>query len=548
MKLILLIARKEFASNIFSFRLLVGLVVCLTLFISSGHVLTKDYEKRLRTYNMAKTKRRGELEEVKVYSQLKVNLDRAPEPLSVLCLGLEKQLGNTVTVSYEDVPTEAKILGGDNPLLHIFSPIDAVFIVQLVLSLFVILIAYDVISGEREDGTLALLMSNPVSKFHVLIGKYLGGMGSILLSLGIGWIVVVAVMSFSPMIELGWADLGRIGLVFIVSALYLSTLFLLSTLLSARCARSDTALILSLFLWIGLVLIIPNGAAYLAKQIQPIESRAKVDAERDSIMKEFQRRINDYGEKHRSGLYIAVNAYTVNSVYPFASRVLTGSREAMLWYLDGARFYIPLRIEYAERVGKLYRGYYRSLKKQTILAENLSRFSPGWVYYNVSAILAGTDLGSYERFIKRAGDYRRELMEYMRERGAFSTVKWFTRVNLDELPSQAKASYIWRRYNLDALFDRLFNGSPLSAEERRRLDEGWKAFSDAREAVFKRLRLKSWDEVKPLDLNGMPVFTFDRESASSAIRRALPDLAILISLNALLFLGSAAVFLRSEVR
>ncbi|MCD6506274.1 hypothetical protein J7M22_06575 [Candidatus Poribacteria bacterium] len=256
MKLILLIARKEFASNIFSFRLLVGLVVCLTLFISSGHVLTKDYEKRLRTYNTAKTKRRGELEKVKVYSQLKVNLDRAPEPLSVLCLGMEKQLGNTVTVSYEDVPTEAEILGGDNPL----------------------------------------------------------------------------------------------------------------------------------------------------------------------------------------------------------------------------------------------------------------------------------------------------LMEYMRERGAFSTVKWFTRVNLDELPSQAKASYIWRRYNLDALFDRLFNGSPLSAEERRRLDEGWKAFSDAREAVFKRLRLKSWDEVGPLDLNGMPVFTFERESASFAIRRALPDLAILISLNALLFLGSAAVFLRSEVR
>jgi ABC-type transport system involved in multi-copper enzyme maturation permease subunit len=547
MKLILLIARKELVSNIFSFRLLVGLVVCLTLFISSGHVLTKDYEKRLRIYNSAKTEHRNELEEVKVYSQLKVNLDRAPEPLSIFCLGMEKRLGNTVTVSYEDVPTEAKILGGDNPLLHIFSPIDTVFIVQLVLSLFVILIAYDVISGEREDGTLALLMSNPISKFHVLIGKYLGGMGSILLPLGMGWVAVVAVMSFSPMIELGWADLGRIGLLFIVSALYLSTFFLLSTLLSVRCARSDTALILSLFLWIGLVLVIPNGAAYLAEQIQPIESRAKVDAERDSIMKEFQRKIRDYGEEHRSGSYIAVGKYVVSGMYPFAFRVLTGSREAMLWYLDGARFYIPLRIEYAERVGRLYRGYYRSLKKQTVLAENLSRLSPGWVYYNVSAILAGTDLGGYERFIKLAGDYRRELMEYMRERGAFSTIRWFTRVNLDELPSQAEASYIWRRYDLDASFDRLFNGPPLSAEEKRRFDEGWKAFSNAREAVLKRLKLKSWDEVGALDLSDMPVFTFERGNTISAVGQALPDLAILISLNAFLFLGSAAVFLKGEV-
>jgi hypothetical protein len=79
-----------------------------------------------------------------------------------------------------------------------------------------------------------------------------------------------------------------------------------------------------------------------------------------------------------------------------------------------------------------------------------------------------------------------------------------------------------------------------------------KAFEAAKSAFLEkfsdRLRPKSWDEVEPLDLSGVPVFTFERESAITAIGRALPDLMILILENALLFLGAAAIFLKSEVR
>jgi len=573
MRLTWVTAKKEFTSNILSLRLLIGLVVCSMLFVSSTYVLTRDYEKRLSAYNAAKTEHKDELGKVKVYSELKVNVDKPPEPLSALCLGMEKQLGNTVTVSYEDVPTGASLPGGSpvmdifspvketslpgNPLLNAFSAIDAAVIVQIVLSLFVILIAYDVISGERERGTLGLVMSNPVLRFHILIGKYLGGMASILFPLVIGWIAGILLMLASPMIRFGSAEWGRIGLLFVVSALYLSVFFMFSMLVSTRVARSATSLIWLLFLWVVLVLVIPNGAAYLAAQVQPIESKAKIDIESNAIMEEFWQKVRDYGEKHPSWNYIARDWWVYTGSYPFAYRVLKGSKEAMLWYLDGTLFYVPLRIEYAERIGSLHKGYYQSLKKQTVLAENLSRFSPGWVYYNTSAILAGTDLGQYEQFIKQAQDYRRELMGYMQEQGAFSTIKYFTRADLNELPSQAdlttpeaEIARIKREYNVDELFRRRSEES-LSEQEREQLNKGLMALwqlKRASEAILDRMKPESWDEISPLNLSGMPTLTFKMESAINVIKRALPDMAILILLNALLFWGAAAFFLKSEVK
>ena len=512
MSSIWIIARREFTQNILSLRLFIGLVICLALFVASTYVLMEDYEKRLSVHNAAEIEHRNALEAVKVYSYLKVDVAKPPEPLSVICLGMERQLGNTVKVSYEDVPTEAKILGGGNPLLNVFSAVDAVLMVQIAFSLFVISIAYDVICGERESGTLALVASNPISKYHILIGKYLGGMASLLVPLAIGWIAAALLINVNPMIEFHIAEWSRFAGLFAALALYLSVFFLLSMLVSAITQRSARALVWLLFLWIVIVFIIPNGAVYVAKQVRPIPSKSVVNIERAALRTAFWEKIMDYGAKHRSSSYFATGYGVVSGSLPFAFQVLTASREAMLWYLEGARFYIPHRIEYAERIGNLHQGYYRSLKRQTVLAENLSRLSPAWVYYNLSAGLSGTDLRRHERFIQQAQDYRKALVTYMQEQGAFSSISWFTPVDLNDMPSQA--------------------GRVASDED----------------TFFADITPKSWDDVEPLDLNGMPVFTSGPVWGNVVLGGALPDLVYLILLNILLFLITGAMFLKSEMR
>ena len=507
-----IIAKREFTQNILSLRLFIGLIICLALFVASTSVLMEDYEKRLSVHNSAEIEHRNALEEVKVYSDLRVDVTKPPEPLSVICLGMERQLGSIVKVSYEDVPTEAKILGGGNPLLNIFSAVDAMLMVQIAFSLFVISITYDVICGERERGTLALVASNPVSKYHILIGKYLGGMVSLLVPLAIGWIAAALLISANPMIEFHIAEWSRFVLLFATLALYLSVFFLFSMLVSAITRRSASALVWLLFLWIVIVFIIPNGAVYIAKQVRPIPSKSVVNMESAVLKTAFWEKIGDYGAKHQSRSYFTSERSVVSGHYPFAFHVLTGSREAMLWYLDGAKFYIPHRIEYAEQIGNLHQGYYRSLKRQTALAENLSRLSPAWVYYNLSAGLSGTDLRRHERFIQQAQDYREALMAYMQEQGAFSTINWFTSVNLNDMPSQA--------------------GLTESDEK----------------TFFENITPKSWDDVERLDLSGLPVFSSGPTWGNVVLGGILPDLIYLIFLNILLFLITGAMFLKSEVR
>jgi len=85
----------------------------------------------------------------------------------------------------------------------------------------------------------------------------------------------------------------------------------------------------------------------------------------------------------------------------------------------------------------------------------------------------------------------------------------------------------------------------MSEELRTKLMQASKTYWIA---VDEMLTPKNWDEVEPLDLSDMPVFTFQRETALVGIQRATLDLTILILLNALLFWGAAAIFVRSEVR
>ena len=63
-----------------------------------------------------------------------------------------------------------------NPLLNLFTSIDIVFIFEVVLSLIALIFAYDAIAGERERGTLRLVVTHPVRRGQILLAKYISAM------------------------------------------------------------------------------------------------------------------------------------------------------------------------------------------------------------------------------------------------------------------------------------------------------------------------------------------------------------------------------------
>ena len=79
--------------------------------------------------------------------------------------------------------------------------------VQLIVPIAAILAASSTVSGERESGSLRLLLGMPVSRGEVVVGKFLGVLGA--LSAGIGLMFVAAVVA--SLLSYGSVPLSALG-------------------------------------------------------------------------------------------------------------------------------------------------------------------------------------------------------------------------------------------------------------------------------------------------------------------------------------------------
>ena len=207
-----------------TFRFAAAVFITLLLVVANTVVLIKDYERRLASHNTAVKKHRQELLETKTYSAADLSIDRPPNPLSIFNVGLDKRLGNTLGVRITfTLPSlwDAGKHGSNNPFLNIFSAIDIVFIFQVVLSLLALVFAYDAIAGERERGTLRLVLTHPVRRAHILIAKYMSAMICLLIPVLMSFLLVLILLTLSNSVYLSTDDFLRIGGVVFTSLVYL---------------------------------------------------------------------------------------------------------------------------------------------------------------------------------------------------------------------------------------------------------------------------------------------------------------------------------------
>ena len=158
--------RRELLNNLMTFRFVAAFIVIFLLIVANTFVLIKDYDRRLASYNSAVKANHEQLLERKTYSSGSWTVVRPPNLLSIFNIGLDKRLSNEIFVSYSFVPTwwDGQVHGSTNPFLNLFSSIDIVFIFEVVLSLMSLIFAYDALAGERERGTLRLVLTHPVSR------------------------------------------------------------------------------------------------------------------------------------------------------------------------------------------------------------------------------------------------------------------------------------------------------------------------------------------------------------------------------------------------
>ena len=114
------------------------------------------------------------------------------------------------------------------------------------VSILGLMLGYATIVAEREQGSLLLFLSMPITRLEIVLGKFLG-LGSVMLvtivtGLGIGGIVIIAAVGADDALAYLWFVLGTalLALAFLSVGMFISTVM----------KRRSTALGLSIFMWV----------------------------------------------------------------------------------------------------------------------------------------------------------------------------------------------------------------------------------------------------------------------------------------------------------
>jgi Cu-processing system permease protein len=122
------------------------------------------------------------------------------------------------------------------------------------LPLIALLISHDAIVGEIERGTMLLLLSYPVGRWQVLIGKFAGHLAILAFAIVLGYgTAALALATTGATIDAeSWAAFGKmIGSSILLGASFIAVGYLVSSLVRAR----GTAAGIAVGIWLLLVLI-----------------------------------------------------------------------------------------------------------------------------------------------------------------------------------------------------------------------------------------------------------------------------------------------------
>jgi Cu-processing system permease protein len=122
-------------------------------------------------------------------------------------------------------------------------------LVLLVVPLMALTVGAGSLAGERERGTLHYLLSQPVNRAEVLLGKYLGLAASLLGALALGFGVSGMIIAGRG----GQADASAYGLLIVFAFALALGMLSLGFLISMLARKAAVATGVALFLWLTLV-------------------------------------------------------------------------------------------------------------------------------------------------------------------------------------------------------------------------------------------------------------------------------------------------------
>ncbi len=476
-----IVFKKEMLSHLLSQRFAACTALAVVLIIANGMLISQTYVQKKSSYLAQRAVEDNKFYEITYYSALGSDhfgpvvgvFDaeaapralRPPRPLEVFAQGVEQEVGQAVKVLLFEVPYQTEAIApfqSGNPYLAIFASFDIVYIFQLVLGLLAILIASEAISGEKEDGTLRLMLTTNVSRAQVLAGKVLAGLTTLAIPTALGFILLMILLLGTEHIEIGTGEWARLGLLFALSLLYLLVFYLIGLAISCATHRSATSLIYALFMWALLAIVLPDSiTAWLNEQANMGEKHKQAHHRAAQVWKEFDQEVTNLARAHGQTQYQPVEmveqlppqpgrgtkthwggtgAYYDDEQKPVLYMSNVVDSPALAEFQNIIRTGERLRLKYVQRAwhakAPLLENFPRRIQRWNTY---LQRLLPAGTYAQAASVFAGTSRREYYDFINQVRAYRGQLVTFLEERDAFGAREWFNddpgwRADLRDLP------------------------------------------------------------------------------------------------------------------
>lgn len=275
-------------------------------------------------------------------------------------------------------------------------------VLQLLIPLLIVVLAFNTFSGERELGTLRQLLSLGVSQTDLALGKAAGVTGALAMLLVPAAIIgAVAITLASGPSEMK-ASIPRMAWMTLGYLLYFAAYVGGTLAVSAWAPSSRSALILLLGFWMFDGLVAPRAAADLARSLRPTPSAF------------------EFGKKMEMALKNGVDGHD-----PADARIKKLEQELLAKYKVDKIEALPInfngvRLQEGENHGNVvfdqaYAELWDRFAQQESVRRSVGVLAPGLAARSVSMGFAGTDFPHHAHFSTAAEQYRRLMQRLMNE-------------------------------------------------------------------------------------------------------------------------------------
>src|SRR5262245_1929323 len=378
------ILRRELQGTLSSFTFLSSLAVLTILVLLSAHIQARYYQSIVEDYALRQSIHQAE------NRQHAIVLERPIPPLLPFFNGVYDSLPDEFRLRSDSVVTDP--LSGDlTPLDWLFPKIDLSFIIGVLMTLIAILLSHNTIAGDREQGTLKLILVGSVQRRTVLFAKLTGvilQLTIILVCMMLLYIIVVEVFTHGT-VDLSAANLGVLVVYVLVALLVLMVFVALGTAISTSVSHSSASLAVCASIWMGAILIGPSLGPFIVSSLKPVSTWEA--AQREIAFKEREVIQAELADHRKTAAELKANNAGVESAWQR--------------YLELRRKWVETR---TREIGRLIKVRKNQILDQQLLARRISSLSPYVAFKEVLGNVCGTGLESYDEFLASVERYSQQ--------------------------------------------------------------------------------------------------------------------------------------------